>query len=119
MEIKSLEAKYDYDSRVDVVNIEVTKDYKYEISVDLEVGVFLHFDKNYFPVGLEIIDASKKMDVDKNFLMSPSGNVGIVIKDDIINVDVTFENNDENGLLQLNTVGESFIPDVETGFALV
>lgn len=85
----------------------------------MEVGVFLHFDKNYFPVGLEIIDVSKKMGVDKNFLMSPSGNVGIVIKDDIINVDVTFENNDENGLLQLNTVGESFISDVETGFALV
>lgn len=119
MEIKSLDARYDYDSRVDVVNIEVKKEYVYEISLDLEVGVFLHFDKNYFPVGIEIMDASKKIGVDKDFLISPSGSVRIVKKDDFINVEITFVNNDENELLQLNTIGESFIPDVETGFALV
>lgn len=119
MEFKNLEANYDYDDRVDVVNIEVKKEYRYEISVDLEVGVFLHFDQNYFPVGLEIIDASKKIGVDKSFLMSPSGSVEIVIKDDCIKVTATFENDDKDGLLSFNTFSEPYIPDVETGFALV
>ncbi len=78
----------------------------------MEVCVFLHFDKNYFPGGLKIIYASKKMGVDKDFLISSSGSVRIVI-----NVEITFGNNNENELLHLNTIEESFIPDVEIGFA--
>ena len=119
MEIKVLEANYTYDSRLDVVNIEIKQDYQYEVSVDLEAGVFLHFDTDYFPVGLEIVDASKKIGVNKDFLMNPSGNVKIIISSDSINVDVIFQNNDVDGLLKLNTFGESFLPDLETNFALV
>ena len=119
MVLKSLDAKYDYDARVDVVTIEVKKEYEYEISLDLEVGVFLHFDKNYFPVGLEIIDASEKIGVDKNFLTSPSGSVEISIKEEAINVNLTFEHDNENGSMSLNSINDSFIPDIEADFALV
>lgn len=119
MDVKVLEANYDYNSRVDVINIEVKKEYEYEISIDLDVGVFLHFDKHYFPVGIEIIDASKKMNVNKDFLMSPSGNVEIIINNDRINVMITFENDNENGSMCFNALGESYIPNVETGFALI
>ena len=119
MEIKELVADYSYDSRLDVVNIEIKQDYQYEVSVDLETGVFLHFDTDYFPVGLEIIDASKKIGVSKEFLANPSGNVKIIISKDSINVEVTFQNNEVNGLLKLDTFGEPFFPDIETNFALV
>lgn len=119
MEIKELEANYTYNSRLDVVNIEIAQEYNYEVSIDLEPGVYLHFDENYFPVGLEIIDASKKIGVDKSFLTDPSGNVEIVITKDLINVGVIFENNDENGILHLNALGEPHIPNIETCFALV
>ncbi len=119
MEIKELEADYSYDSRLDVVNIEIKQDYQYEVSVDLQAGVYLHFDTDYFPVGLEIIDASKKIGVSKEFLADPSGNVKIIISKDSINVEVTFQNNEVNGLLKLDTFGEPFLPDLETNFALV
>lgn len=119
MEIKKLDANYTYDCRLDVVNIDVKKDYKYEFSIDLEAGVYLHFNEKYFPVGLEIVDASKKISVDKDFLISPSGKVEIVIKDDFIDVNVLFSNMHENGLLHLNTFSEPYIPDLETNFALI
>ena len=114
-----LKANYTYDSRLDVVNIEIKQDYQYEVSVELQAGVFLHFDTDYFPVGLEIIDASKKIGVSKEFLANPSGNVKIIISKDSINVEVTFRNNDVNGLLKLDTFAEPFLPDIETNFALV
>ena len=119
MEIKELEANYKYNSRLDVIDIEITHEYKYEVSIDLEAGVYLHFDENYFPVGLEIIDASKKIGVDESFLINPSGNVEIVISKDLIKVEVIFENNDENGSLHLNAIGESYMPNIETCFALI
>lgn len=119
MEIKRLEANYSYDYRLDVINIEVKEDYKYELSIDLEAGVYLHFDENYFPVGLEIIDASKKMAIEKDFLLSPNGKVEVTINDDSINVNVIFENNNEKGLLHLNTFSEPYIPSLKTDFALV
>lgn len=119
MEIKELEAEYTYDSRLDVVRIEAKQEYTYKESIDLEVGVYLDFDENYFPVNLEIIDASKRIGVDKEFLTDPSGNVRITITKDQITVNVIFENNDENGFLNLNTFGEEYIPNIETSFALV
>lgn len=119
MEIKELEANYTYDSRIDVVNIEVKQEYDYEVSLDLEPGVYLHFDDNYFPMGLEIIDASKKMGVNKLFLANPTGNVEIIIDEESINVKIVFENMEENGIFNLNSNTESFIPNLETKFALV
>ena len=95
------------------------KKYKYQESIDLEVGVYLDFDENYFPVNLEIIDASKRIGVNKEFLTNPSGNVKIIIEKESIDVEVIFENNDERGFLNLNTFGEDYIPNIKTNFALV
>jgi hypothetical protein len=66
-----------------------------------------------------VLILSKKIGFDKNMLLSPSVCVEIVIKDDFINVKVIFENNEENQSLHLNTMGESFIHYVVTGFALL
>ena len=121
MGIKPLEAEYTYEYDLDVVNIKVKRDYVYRESVDFDVGVFLDFDNDDFPVNLEIIDASKRMNVDKKFLINPSGNVNIYINSSLIELKVQFENNGENHSLEyLNEHDANLkITDSETQLALV
>lgn len=66
MEIKKYETKYSYDSELDIVNIEFKNEYKHKNSIELEFGVILDFDKNNIPVNLELISASKIVDIEKN-----------------------------------------------------
>lgn len=121
MGLINLNAKYEYNYDLDIVNIKVKKDYIYEESVDLETGVFLDFDKNYFPVNLEILSVSKRLNVDKEFLINPKGNVNILINSDLIKLDVIFKNNDEKHFLNYSDKhGENLkMIDSQTSFALV
>ena len=91
MEIKRLNAEYTYEPELDIVNIKVLKEYDYQESVDLDVGVFLDFDKNYFPVNLEILSASKRLNVEKDSLINSAGDVNIIIHSDLIKLDVYFK----------------------------
>ena len=59
MNIKEYEAEYTYDYDIDVLNIEINRQYTHEKSVDLAFGVFLDFDEELLPVNLEIVSASK------------------------------------------------------------
>ena len=121
MMIKQLDAEYTYEYELDIVNIKVKKDYVYRESIDFDVGVFLDFDNNDFPVNLEIIDASKRMNVDKKFLIKPSGNVNICINSNLIELKVQFENNGENHFLKYSNKHNANlkITDSETQLALV
>ena len=87
----------------------------------LASGVFLDFDKNYFPVNLEILSVSKRLNVEKEFLISPDGDVNITISSDLINLNVVFRNDDEEHFLKfVNRHAENLkITDCETIFALV
>lgn len=119
METKKFEAEYTYDSHLDVVNIEIKKEYVHKRSIDLAFGVFLDFDDNCLPVNLEIVSASKIIGVEKESLINPDGDVTIVIGEDIVKVDVVFKfkNNDES--LQLTALNDFDFPASQTSFALV
>lgn len=121
MGIKQLDAEYDYDYDLDIVNIKVKQDYVYEESVDLDSGVFLDFDRNYFPVNLEILSVSKRLDVEKEFLINPDGDVNITISSDLINLNVVFRNDGKEHVLKYfdKHVENLKITDSETIFALV
>lgn len=121
MEIKQLEAEYAYEYNLDIVSIKAKMDYRYRESIDFDVGVFLDFDENDFPVNLEIIDASKRMNIDKEFLINPSGKVYIQISSNLIELKVQFENNGETHALEyLNKHDANLrITDSETHLALV
>ncbi len=116
---KQCEAKYSYDYRSDLVNIEVDKQYNHGMSIYLDVGVYLDLDENYIPVNLEIVDAAGRMGIDKDCLINPDGHVNITITDEIIDVAVIFKFKEDNEYLQLNAVNTSNIPNIETNFALV
>lgn len=116
---KKFDAKYDYDYRLDLVNIEIDKDYIHGMSVYLDVGVYLDFDENCLPVNLEIVDAAGRLGIEKEYLVNPDGQVNIVISDELIKVEVIFDIKKQNECLQLNVVNNFNIPNTETNFALV
>lgn len=119
MEIKQLDAEYTYDYDLDIVNIKVKQDYNYNESIDFEIGVFLDFDDNYFPVNLEILSASKRLNIEKEFLIKPDGNVNILINSDLIKLDIYFKNDlEEHVLHYINKHTDNLkIDDMETKFA--
>jgi len=121
MEINQMDAEYTYDYDFDIVNIKVKKEYKYDESVDLETGVLLDFNENKFPVNLEILSASKKLDVEKDFLINPSGDVNILIESNMIKLEVCFKNENEEYVMEYSNIhDENFkINDIEAKFALV
>lgn len=119
MNIKKFEAEYTYDYELDVVNIEINKEYVHEKSIDLDFGVFLDFDENNLPVNLEIVSASKIIGIEKECLLNPDGNVTITVSDDLIDVEVTFKFENETETIQLTTLNGFGFPNSETSFALV
>jgi len=68
---KTLEIESMYDYHSDVLGIKIADDYDYEESTELEEGIILDFDVNGIPVDLEILDASKVLNVpDKQYLFN-------------------------------------------------
>ncbi|MDL2246156.1 DUF2283 domain-containing protein [Methanobrevibacter sp. OttesenSCG-928-K11] len=88
--IKNVKISQEYDYEYDIFDIDVEKDYKYDISVKLDEGLILDFDKNNVPVSLEIMDASKITNIDKKHLKNADVEVHILIKDNIIAVIIKF-----------------------------
>ena len=43
MIIKQLDAEYEYDLNLDIVNIQVKQEYVHKESIDLDIGVFFGF----------------------------------------------------------------------------
>lgn len=121
MQIKQLDAEYTYEYDLDIINIKAKQDYSYKESIDFDVGVFLDFNENNFPVNLEILSASKRLDIEKEFLINPSGTVIIHINADLIELEIKFKNDgEEHALKYFNKHAENLkITDSETQFALV
>lgn len=68
---KTLEIESMYDYHSDVLGIKIADDYDYEESIELEEGIILDFDVDGIPVALEILDASKVLNVpDKQYLFN-------------------------------------------------
>ena len=61
----SFEVDYRYDYTYDVLAIKVTRPFKYDKTVEMDEGVLLDFDVDSVPVSLEILDASKRLNVPK------------------------------------------------------
>ncbi|WP_462316370.1 hypothetical protein [Methanobrevibacter sp.] len=119
MDIKEFEAEYTYDYNLDVANIEIKQDYTHGKTIDLAFGVFLDFDEKFLPVNLEIVSASKIVGIEKDCLVEPNGNVNIIIGNDLIKVEVTFEFENENECIQLTALNDYGFPISQTNFAII
>ena len=99
MKIKEYDCEYLYEDDVDIVNIKIKRDYEYHESIDFNTTLILDLDKNYFPSYLEILFASKQLNVEKEFLKDPEVTAYISIKDYVIRADVYFKNKNEEHVL--------------------
>jgi hypothetical protein len=57
---------YIYDNLVDDLSIYVIDSKKYEEGIKIDNNIHLHFDKDFNPIELEVLDALKVLNVDKN-----------------------------------------------------
>lgn len=118
MHIKEYEAEYTYNYDLDVVNIEIKEEYVHKKSIDLAFGVFLDFDENYLPVNLEIVSASKILNIKKDCLINPDGNVTITVGKEVVKVNVDFKFENETESIRLNALNDFACPISETVLAL-
>ena len=121
--MKTEKATYNYNSKLDIMDIKVNKDYIYKESLHLDVGVYLDFDENLSPVFFEFIDVSKRLNIDKKYLENPNVKVNISIKNGLINlrlvISYVVDNKMVNESFDKNIVNDFNIPDLEKNFALI
>ena len=65
-------ASYDY--KYDILDLIIDENYEYQRSLELEYGVILDFDTQNRPVSLEMLDASKKLNLNKNEYLNDTQN---------------------------------------------
>lgn len=118
METKEYLAEYTYDCKLDVINIEVDQDSPHKETIELEFGVFLDFNEDDFPINLEIISASKILNLEKERLLNPDGNVTVIIGKDIIEVYVCFKFNEGSEIVQFKVLNDLSFSTSEVNFAL-
>ncbi len=118
----SFEVDYRYDYTYDVLAIKVTRPFEYDKTVEMDEGVLLDFDVDNIPVSLEILDASKRLNVPKyslknliDFKMSVSVNDKSICI--CANFKVMLHNKEQSPILESFTSNYSNIPSMETEFA--
>ena len=118
----SFEVDYRYDYTYDVLAIKVTRPFEYDKTVEIDEGVLLDFDVDNIPVSLEILDASKRLNVPKyslknliDFKMSVSVNDKSICI--CANFKVMLHNKEQSPILESFTSNYSNIPSMETEFA--
>lgn len=121
--MKIEKATYNYDDKLDILDIKVNKSYVYKESICLDAGIYLDFDENYSPVFFEFIDASKRLKIDKKHLKNPNVKVSINISNALINFNLCIsyymENEIVNESFNRNIANNYNIPDMEENFALI
>lgn len=82
---------------------------------------FSWIDENDFSVNLEVLSASKRLNVKKELLINSGGDVKIVVSSDVIELDVNFLIHNKNYILHFTDKHRENlkIADTETSFALV
>lgn len=61
---------YSYDEVADAMFVSIPVDYEFDDVMKVDEGVFLEYDVDKLPKSIEIINASKKFDVEKEDLMN-------------------------------------------------
>jgi len=124
-EDKTLKIESMYDYQHDILGIRVVGGYKYKESVELEEGVMLDFNKDNIPIALEILDASKVLNIPNKQCLSNRKNIqmNISISDEIIKVClevvVKIHNKEETMSVNSSTINYINAPTMQTELASI
>jgi len=118
----SFEVEYKYDYTYDVLAIKVTRPFKYNKTVEMDEGILLDFDVDNIPVSLEILDASKILNVPKYSLKELIDfKMSVSVDDKSIclyaNFKVMLHSKEQSPILESFTSNYPNIPSMETEFA--
>ena len=130
----SQEVIYRYDHLSDTLGIKVTRNFKYDETIEMDDGILLDFDADGIPVSLEILDASKRFDLDAGSFKkinclkadicidkkSISINAALgVLKEIFALKDHTHDDIENKQIFQSHASNYAKIPDISTKLALV
>ncbi len=88
---RSFEMEQDYDYRGDSLFLYVGEDYNHKKSIRFTDDIILDFDDNDVPVALELLNASKILNVEKSALKQPMGlDIHIYVGEDVIKLEANF-----------------------------
>jgi len=112
-------ASYDY--KYDILDLIIDENYEYQRSLELEYGVILDFDTQNRPVSLEMLDASKKLNLNKNNLINPNIHMSVIVDKESIKLEVEvfyqIHNQKQTQPFDLNIKNEYNIPSIQTELA--
>lgn len=120
---KTFKLNKDYDVQNDVLYLRIKEDYKYKESIEIEDSIIIDFDVDYSPVALEILNASKTLDVSKFSLKNLiKWDMIIKITEDSIILDASFmvpvrQKQIEKPIVA-KTVNDINLPRIQTHFDL-
>lgn len=81
---------YSYDADIDAVFFK-SENYGYAYSIELTGSIILDLNKTEDVIGLEILDASKNLNINKNYFKNnPKVNANIQVKEGNIIISLTF-----------------------------
>ena len=119
----SQEVIYRYDYLSDTLGIKVTRNFKYDETIEMDDGILLDFDTDGMPVSLEILDASKRFDLDngslKNIICLKAD---ICVDKKLISINATLgvliDDIENKQIFQSHTSNYAKIPEISTQLAL-
>jgi uncharacterized protein YuzE len=116
-----------YDHHFDTLGFKIKEDYKYKRTVELGSDILLDFSDDGTPVALEILEASKVLKVDKQYLAHPdknlSLNMNININKKVINLEcdfkIKFRGGEKKQPITVFTVNNDGLPVMQADLATV
>ena len=113
--------EYEYDFEYDLMDITIDDSFKYEKSIEIANGIILDLDEHGFPASIEMISASKILGIDKQNLISPDIDLGIIISDELICIQIKFTyfvfEQEQDVCFKQNLANNYGIPAMETVFS--
>ena len=117
------EVIYRYDSSSDTLGIKVTRNFEYDETIEMDDGILLDFDVDNVPVSLEILDASKRFDLDNGSLKNIiclKADICVDKKTILINatIGVLIDDVENKQIIQSYASNYAKIPEISTQLAL-
>ena len=113
------EVEYMHNKTADILGIKATRDFKYHATIELDEGLLLDFDEDNVPTALEILDASKRLNVSKNSLNKLiSFHMKVIVDGKSISINAIFglliHDKENRRELEPFTANKYNIPNMET-----
>ncbi|EKQ54923.1 MAG: hypothetical protein B655_0484 [Methanobacterium sp. Maddingley MBC34] len=122
MMIKELKMKQDYDASNDSLFIYAAENHNYKESLEVSSNIILDFDEDYIPRAIEILGASKILNINKNSLKHLSNvDVLVDVSEELVHIKASFTVSNQETIgkpLDVKTINDLSLPQLQAHFEL-